>query len=105
MRRMTRHKISPHLAMLALIAVFILTGCMVGPDYKRPSVDVPQTWRFEDKEAKDVVNTLWWEQFNDPVLNDLILIALQESFSDNTGQPAPSSSLRSAPGPVRADSG
>jgi multidrug efflux system outer membrane protein len=79
MRRMTRHKISPHLAMLALIAVFILTGCMVGPDYKRPSVDVPQTWRFEDKEAKDVVNTLWWEQFNDPVLNDLILIALQEN--------------------------
>jgi outer membrane protein, multidrug efflux system len=67
------------LQVLALMAVFILAGCMVGPDYKRPAVDVPQFWRFEDKEAKDVANTLWWEQFNDPVLNDLILTALQEN--------------------------
>jgi multidrug efflux system outer membrane protein len=64
---------------LAAIVFFLLTGCMVGPDYQRPAVDMPQNWRFEDKEAKDVVNTLWWEQFNDPVLNDLILVALQEN--------------------------
>jgi outer membrane protein, multidrug efflux system len=51
----------------------------VGPDYKRPAVDVPQTWRFEDKEAKNLANTVWWEQFNDPVLNELIGIALQEN--------------------------
>jgi len=78
MRKMTHHKISPKIV-LAAILLFILTGCMVGPDYQRPGVDMPQNWRFEDKEAKDVVNTLWWEQFNDPVLNDLILIALQEN--------------------------
>ena len=64
---------------LLLNVIFLLTGCMVGPDYKRPGVDVPPSWRFEDKAAKDVVNTLWWEQFNDPVLNDLILTALQEN--------------------------
>ena len=52
---------------------------MVGPDYKRPAVDIPQGWRFEDKEAKDLANTAWWEQFSDPVLNDLIRIALQEN--------------------------
>jgi len=79
MPNMICRKISPNLAVLALIAVFILTGCMVGPDYQRPDVDTPQNWRFEDKGAKDVVNTPWWEQFNDPVLNDLILIALQEN--------------------------
>ena len=28
---------------------------------------------------KEVVNTQWWGQFNDPVLNDLITIALQEN--------------------------
>jgi len=78
MHKMTCQKISPKIV-LAAILLFILTGCMVGPDYKRPGVDVPQSWRFEDKEAKDVVNTLWWEQFNDPVLNDLIRIALQEN--------------------------
>src|SRR5512136_811039 len=58
---------------------FFFTGCMVGPDYQRPGVEVPQSWRFEDKAAKDVVNTLWWEQFNDPALNDLIRVALQEN--------------------------
>jgi multidrug efflux system outer membrane protein len=65
-------------AIILLVAV-ALAGCMVGPDYRRPSVDVPQSFRFEDKEAKDLANTAWWEQFNDPVLNELIQIALQEN--------------------------
>jgi outer membrane protein, multidrug efflux system len=52
---------------------------MMGPNYQRPEVDTPQTWRFEDKDAKDVANTAWWEQFNDPVLNDLIQTALLEN--------------------------
>jgi len=56
-----------------------LSGCMMGPNYQRPAVDTPQTWRFEDKEAKDAANTAWWEQFNDPVLNDLIRTALKEN--------------------------
>jgi multidrug efflux system outer membrane protein len=57
----------------------LLSGCMMGPNYQRPEVDTPQTWRFEDKEAKDAANTAWWEQFNDPVLNGLIQTALQEN--------------------------
>jgi len=65
--------------LLILLAAFSLYGCMMGPNYQRPEVDTPQAWRFEDKEAKDVVNTAWWEQFNDPVLNDLIQRALLEN--------------------------
>jgi len=64
---------------IIVLAVILLAGCAVGPDYKRPAVDVPQSFRFEDKEAKDLANTTWWEQFDDPVLNDLIQIALQEN--------------------------
>jgi multidrug efflux system outer membrane protein len=30
--------------------------------------------------AKDTANTLWWEQFGDPVLNDLIGSALKENY-------------------------
>ena len=52
---------------------------MVGPNYQRPGVDTPEAWRFQEKEVKEVVNTQWWGQFNDPVLNDLITIALQEN--------------------------
>lgn len=59
--------------------ILLASGCMMGPNYQRPQVDTPQTWRFEDKEAKDVANTAWWEQFNDPVLNDLIQTALRDN--------------------------
>jgi multidrug efflux system outer membrane protein len=63
----------------ALLSVFAFFGCMVGPNYQRPDIDTPQSWRFEDKEAKDVANTAWWEQFKDPVLDDLIKTAIQEN--------------------------
>jgi multidrug efflux system outer membrane protein len=59
--------------------ILFTSGCMVGPNYQRPEVDTPQTWRFEDREAKDVANTAWWEQFRDPVLNGLIQTALQDN--------------------------
>jgi multidrug efflux system outer membrane protein len=64
---------------IILLVVVALAGCMVGPDYRRPSVDIPQSWRFEDQEAKNVANTAWWGQYNDPVLNELIEIALREN--------------------------
>jgi multidrug efflux system outer membrane protein len=71
------------ISMCNVLITFLLTltlfGCAVGPNYQRPSVDVPQAWRFEDKEAKEVANTAWWEQFNDSVLNELIEIALKEN--------------------------
>jgi multidrug efflux system outer membrane protein len=63
----------------ATLLALILGGCMVGPDYRRPAVDTPQSWRFEEKETQDLVNTAWWEQFNDPVLNGLIGIAIREN--------------------------
>jgi multidrug efflux system outer membrane protein len=68
-----------HSLTLTLTLTLGLFGCMVGPNYQRPAVDTPQNWRFEEKYAKDLANTAWWEQFNDPVLNDLILISLREN--------------------------
>lgn len=69
-----------HKRVLCCILLFMATGCAtVGPDYQRPDVDVPAVWRFEEKEARDLANTAWWEQFNDPVLNGLVATALQEN--------------------------
>ena len=60
--------------------LLILTGCMtVGPDYKRPAIDTPVAWRFEEKEIRDLANTAWWQQFNDPVLNGLVTTALEQN--------------------------
>ena len=47
-------------------------GCAVGPDYRRPDVETPRSWSIEEKDARDLADTAWWEQLNDPVLNDLV---------------------------------
>jgi multidrug efflux system outer membrane protein len=65
-------------AVVSLLA-FLLGGCMVGPDYFRPAVETPPAWRVTDQDAKDLANTAWWEQFNDPVLNELVTTALREN--------------------------
>jgi multidrug efflux system outer membrane protein len=49
---------------------------MVGPDYRRPDVDVPATWRLGDVETGEISNIAWWDQFQDPVLSDLVRTAL-----------------------------
>jgi len=64
---------------LVLAAAFSIGGCMLGPDYKRPAIDAPTTFRFEEKDATGLVNTAWWEQFKDPVMNDLIKVALTDN--------------------------
>lgn len=56
-----------------------LGGCMLGPDYRRPEVEAPSSFRFADAEATELANTLWWAQFQDPVLDDHIRSALAEN--------------------------
>ena len=62
-------------AMAVLLAV-PLSACMVGPDYKRPEVDVPAAWRLGATEAGEISNIAWWDQFQDPVLSNLVRTAL-----------------------------
>ena len=63
-------------AALALLA----GGCALGPNYKRPDVPTPPTWReLPAAEAQSLANTPWWELFDDPQLQELIRIALVEN--------------------------
>ncbi len=57
---------------IILFIAAVLAGCAVGPDYKRPVIETPQSFRFEAKEAAETANTEWWKQFGDPVLDQLI---------------------------------
>jgi multidrug efflux system outer membrane protein len=65
--------------LISFLLSLILLGCVVGSNYRRPVVETPALWRFEEKEAREVVNTAWWEQFDDAVLNELIQVALKEN--------------------------
>ncbi|QGZ64567.1 efflux transporter outer membrane subunit [Paraburkholderia acidisoli] len=58
----------------------MLAGCAVGPDYRRPAVETPSSYRYASPQAEAVDTSLdWWTQFNDPVLNDLIAKALAQN--------------------------
>ena len=65
--------------LLVTLLALAASGCMVGPDYVRPPVDTPAAWRLSEQDARDLANTAWWEQFGDPVLNDLVATALREN--------------------------
>jgi multidrug efflux system outer membrane protein len=61
---------------LCIVVALALAGCMVGHDYVKPPVDAPSAFIYEVKDAADTVNTMWWKQFDDPVLDALIAEAL-----------------------------
>jgi len=66
---------------LVALAAALLAGCVMGPDYARPAVDAPATFRFEPAAAAETANTAWWKQFGDPVLDQLIDTALANNLN------------------------
>jgi multidrug efflux system outer membrane protein len=65
----------------AAIAAALLASCTMGPDYARPTVDAPATFRFEPAAVAETANTAWWKQFGDPVLDQLIDTALANNLN------------------------
>ena len=65
--------------LLPLIAAAALAGCTVGPNYQRPLIQSPAAFQYEPKDAAATADTLWWQQFQDPVLDQLIAEALQHN--------------------------
>ena len=66
----------------ALAASLLGGGCAVGPDYRRPTVDVPSGWKAGAHDSRPgTANTaLWWQNFQDPTLSKLVADALQGNF-------------------------
>lgn len=81
---MTRH--FPRSLISLLITTGILTGCAVGPDYERPDTNNPESFRSAATSPAPTISTdvqlasdSWWQGFNDPVLNELIEVGLQNN--------------------------
>jgi multidrug efflux system outer membrane protein len=64
---------------IAIACIAALAGCTVGPDYVRPTVESPPAWRIDYPKAAEVANLKWWEQFGDPVLDQLVETALRNN--------------------------
>lgn len=66
-----------------MLTLTLLTGCMVGPKYHAPEMDMPSS--FEEKgnvlaPIADGEIHQWWKQFNDPLLDDLLNEAVEENY-------------------------
>ncbi len=64
----------------------LLTGCAVGPNYRRPSVQTPSSFRdLADNpqlqaQSASYADLPWWQVFQDPRLQDLIRTALKQNY-------------------------
>jgi multidrug efflux system outer membrane protein len=70
-----------------LLTMLLNAGCAVGPNYKRPSADVPGVYRgaigqraAQPAASQSFGDQKWWEVFQDKQLQDLIHTALQQNY-------------------------
>ncbi|MBV6434237.1 MAG: Outer membrane protein OprM [Bryobacteraceae bacterium] len=87
-----------------LVVASGLTGCMVGPNYRRPAVSIPDSYRgaISPPESESLADLEWWKVFTDPRLQELIRKALAQNY-DLREAVARVDAARSNLGIVRAD--
>jgi multidrug efflux system outer membrane protein len=66
----------------ALVLALLIGGCTLGPDYRRPALDLPETLRGADPAASgdSVADQTWWGMYGDPTLRELIATALRNNL-------------------------
>jgi multidrug efflux system outer membrane protein len=75
-----------------MIAASLLAGCTVGPNYHKPSVQVPSAYHAANDNPQDQAQSQaasfadlpWWQVFQDSVLQDLIRQALKQNYDLQT---------------------
>src|SRR4051794_39748430 len=70
---------------LLVMSFLVLTGCTLGPKYKRPQVTVPDSYRgLAPGTDRQTVTSLgdekWWSVYQDPQLQALIREALSQNY-------------------------
>jgi multidrug efflux system outer membrane protein len=65
-----------------VLSAGLLAGCTVGPNYHRPAVTVPETFRNQtgDPNAASLGDEKWWTVFQDEELQKLIRAAIVQNY-------------------------
>jgi outer membrane protein TolC len=80
--RLVRRRIRRSAALvIGALFVVLAASCAVGPNYRKPAVEVPPAWRAQAMWREGVPGDAalkgeWWRVFHDPVLEDLVKRAL-----------------------------
>jgi len=70
-----------------LLILAFACGCAVGPNYRKPAVNVPPSYRgvtpeeAAKGEARSLAEEKWWEVFQDEQLKELVKTALQQNYN------------------------
>jgi outer membrane protein, multidrug efflux system len=88
-----RPVVVPHMAVraaapvsLTLIAALLTASCTLGPNYKRPAVEMPAAFRGDTAASSgqprpdSLADVAWAELFQDDTLTALVTTALQQNF-------------------------
>jgi multidrug efflux system outer membrane protein len=72
-----------------IVALAVLSSaCVVGPNYRRPAVQIPENFRAPEPlpppKAESLADLKWFEVFKDEKLQDLIRTALKENYDLRT---------------------
>ena len=69
-----------------LLLIMLLSGCTVGPNYKRPMVQTPPVYRDLNTnpqlqaQSASYADLPWWQVFQDAQLQELIRTALKQNY-------------------------
>ena len=81
---MIRHPEMKKRASAAAALILLLSGCMIGPDYRRPAVTMPDAFRGAaaaiTPDAQSIAELKWFEVFQDEQLQELIRTALAQNY-------------------------
>jgi outer membrane protein TolC len=70
------------LVAFSALPALALAGCMVGPNFTRPETDVAGHYQNAANLQTGPVNeALWWENFRDPTLSNLIQAGYENNLS------------------------
>jgi NodT family efflux transporter outer membrane factor (OMF) lipoprotein len=71
----------------ACVSVLALTACAVGPNYRKPPLEIPNDfkegaeWRRAEANPTGALSSTWWRSYQDDVLNELIEDSLKANQS------------------------
>jgi len=71
---------------VAVLGCSLIAGCKVGPNYHRPPIQTPTSYRTLEEnpqaqaQAASYADLPWWQVFQDPQLQDLIRTALKQNY-------------------------
>jgi multidrug efflux system outer membrane protein len=62
-----------------VLVLLFLSGCALGPIFKEPATNAPESYRTPVMAVEGAVDLKWWELFEDPLLFSLVTTALENN--------------------------